>query len=424
VRLTQRAPLLSLQNAEIKKKRIAIIEKMTENERILAIGYCGVSSQLEFSTTLFPQDIFCKQFEKEVPNSLTVMEIKNGLLHVTSSPLMYEIVDVKPVIGSSVKRYIGRLIIVHDMSFAARRTFETKKYLFVMFLGIGLITSILAVIIARWSMKGWVRSVRMLLSGAQNSDNISWESKDFFPILQDVKNLIRDLEKNRMLKDDLQLSWTPHSLKEILSSELSGDEIILVSNRQPYIHIKEEGEIKIQFPASGLVTAMEPVVRACSGVWIAHGNGTADREVVDNRDRVKVPPGKNEYEIHRIWLTPEVEKGYYYGFANEGLWPLCHMAHTRPIFRQSDWEFYKKVNQKFAEAVVADTKSDNPVVLVQDYHFALVPKMIREMLPDATIITFWHVPWPNPEAFGICPWREEILDHFHRVATECDESNF
>jgi trehalose 6-phosphate synthase len=174
--------------------------------------------------------------------------------------------------------------------------------------------------------------------------------------------------------------------------------------------MKEDGGIKIQFPASGLVTAIEPVVRACSGVWIAHGNGTADREVVDKRDRAQVPPGKNEYEIHRIWLTPEEEKGYYYGFSNEGLWPLCHIAHTRPIFRQSDWESYKQVNQKFANAVIADAKSDNPVVLVQDYHLALVPKMIRDKLPNATIITFWHVPWPNPEAFGICPWREEILE--------------
>jgi trehalose-6-phosphate synthase len=151
-------------------------------------------------------------------------------------------------------------------------------------------------------------------------------------------------------------------------------------------------------------------VRACSGVWVAHGNGSADRDVVDARDRVAVPPGKHQYEIHRVWLSKEEEQGYYYGFANEGLWPLCHIAHTRPVFRTSDWETYRQVNEKFAHAVARDAKTDDPVVLVQDYHFALLPRMLREFLPNATIITFWHIPWPNSESFGICPWRNEIME--------------
>jgi trehalose 6-phosphate synthase len=150
-------------------------------------------------------------------------------------------------------------------------------------------------------------------------------------------------------------------------------------------------------------------MRACSGTWIAHGGGNADRETVDANDRVMVPPSKPEYNLRRIWLTTEEEKGYYYGFSNEGLWPLCHIAHVRPVFRSSDWELYVKINQRFADAVVKEADSDNPVVLVQDYHFALLPGMIRKLLPKATIITFWHIPWPNPESFGICPWREELL---------------
>jgi trehalose 6-phosphate synthase len=404
------APLLAQRSADTKKKKVAVISKMTENERVLAIGYCDVSNVLEIRTNLFPDELQCRDFVGKEAHALVVKELKNGIFHVTTAPLTYDYEEKKLDGTTSTKTFVGRLLIVHDMSFAARRTRETQRYLFMMFLGIGLVTAIIGVIIARWSMKGWIRSVRSLVTGAQSSDINSIENKEFMPILQDVKNLIRELETNRATRDDFQLSWTPQSLKEILSTELSGDEILVVSNRQPYIHMKEDGGIKIQFPASGLVTAIEPVVRACSGVWIAHGNGTADREVVDKRDRAQVPPGKNEYEIHRIWLTPEEEKGYYYGFSNEGLWPLCHIAHTRPIFRQSDWESYKQVNQKFANAVIADAKSDNPVVLVQDYHLALVPKMIRDKLPNATIITFWHVPWPNPEAFGICPWREEILE--------------
>jgi trehalose 6-phosphate synthase len=151
-------------------------------------------------------------------------------------------------------------------------------------------------------------------------------------------------------------------------------------------------------------------MRACSGTWIAHGGGSGDRDTVDRNDRVPVPPSNPSYTLRRVWLTKEEEQGYYYGFANEGLWPLCHIAHVRPVFRSSDWEQYVAVNQRFADAVVSEARTDDPVVLVQDYHFALLPRMVREKLPKATIIMFWHIPWPNPESFGICPWREEILE--------------
>jgi trehalose-6-phosphate synthase len=150
-------------------------------------------------------------------------------------------------------------------------------------------------------------------------------------------------------------------------------------------------------------------MKACSGTWIAHGSGSADREVVDAHDRVGVPPGSSDYVLRRIWLSREEEQGYYYGFANEGMWPLCHVAHVRPVFREADWEYYRQVNQRFADAVVAEARSDDPIVLVQDYHFALLPAMIRQRMPRATILTFWHIPWPNPESFGIGPWRREIL---------------
>ena len=157
------------------------------------------------------------------------------------------------------------------------------------------------------------------------------------------------------------------------------------------------------------MTALEPVMRACSGVWVAHGSGSADREASDRHGRLRVPPGEESYVLRRVWLSPEEEKGYYYGFSNEGLWPLCHIAHARPLFRSEDWRHYQKVNRKFADAVCEEVDSDDPIILVQDYHFALLPRMIREQLPRATILTFWHIPWPNAERFGICPWRDEIL---------------
>ncbi|MGB6055914.1 MAG: trehalose-6-phosphate synthase, partial [Burkholderiaceae bacterium] len=179
----------------------------------------------------------------------------------------------------------------------------------------------------------------------------------------------------------------------------------------PYIHTRtEDGGIEVRRPASGLVTAVEPVMRACSGTWIAHGSGSADRDVTDRDDRIAVPPDDPAYTLRRVWLTTQEEQGYYFGFANEGLWPLCHIAHVRPVFRVDDWEQYREVNARFADAVAAEARTENPIVLVQDYHFALLPKMIRDRLPQATIITFWHIPWPNPESFGICPWRKEILE--------------
>jgi len=203
--------------------------------------------------------------------------------------------------------------------------------------------------------------------------------------------------------------WTPDKLRLVLRQELAGDEILVVSNREPYIHVHTANGIRVQRPASGLVTALEPIMRACSGTWIAHGSGSADRDTVDARDRVRVPPQNPLYTLRRVWLTKEEEQGYYYGFANEGLWPLCHIAHVRPVFRTSDWKQYAEVNQRFARAVIDEAHTDNPVVLVQDYHFALLPLIVREALPKATIITFWHIPWPNPESFGICPWRDDIL---------------
>jgi trehalose 6-phosphate synthase len=209
---------------------------------------------------------------------------------------------------------------------------------------------------------------------------------------------------------DALVQWSPDMLKQILASELPDSEVIVVSNREPYIHEFTDGRIKLQVPASGLISALEPITRTCAGTWIAYGGGSADRETVDSNDHVMVPPDNPAYTLRRVWLTEEEFKGYYLGFANEGLWPLCHIAFTRPVFRAADWECYQAVNRKFAEVVIEEAKTKNPIVLIQDYHFALLPRLIRERLPEATIITFWHIPWPNSEVFSICPWREQILD--------------
>ncbi|MHA6686867.1 alpha,alpha-trehalose-phosphate synthase (UDP-forming) [Mesorhizobium sp. A556] len=225
------------------------------------------------------------------------------------------------------------------------------------------------------------------------------------------RQVLRESQKNgHSTADAAMIDWTPETLRKILAEELPGAQVIVVSNREPYIHDQTEDGIKLLVPASGLVSALEPITRACAGTWIAYGGGTADRLTVDEKDRIQVPPDKPSYTLRRVWLTEEEHQGYYLGFANEGLWPLCHIAFTRPIFRATDWETYEAVNRKFADTVVAEARNERPIVLVQDYHFALLPRMIRERLPEAIVITFWHIPWPNSEVFSICPWREKILD--------------
>jgi len=166
------------------------------------------------------------------------------------------------------------------------------------------------------------------------------------------------------------------------------------------MHVKSDRGSEALVPASGLVTALEPVLVASDGTWVAHGSGNADRETVDASDRLRVPPDLPSYTLRRVWLTEEEVKGYYEGFANEGLWPLCHIAHTRPTFRPEDWRQYQQANRRFADAVLQEMEGvEAPIVLVQDYHFALLPKMVKEARPDARVAIFWHIPWPNAEGF-------------------------
>ena len=203
--------------------------------------------------------------------------------------------------------------------------------------------------------------------------------------------------------------WNADRLKLLLHECFERPKVCVISNREPYIHNREGKLTKLLRPASGLVTALEPIVKACSGLWIAHGSGSADRETADKNGKLQVPPENPEYLLKRVWLSKEDEDGYYFGFSNEGLWPLCHIAHTKPQFDEGDWTAYQKVNQQFARALVEEKLPGRPVILVQDYHFALLPKMVRRDRPDALISLFWHIPWPNPEIFGICPWNKELL---------------
>jgi trehalose 6-phosphate synthase len=218
---------------------------------------------------------------------------------------------------------------------------------------------------------------------------------------------------------------TSSDLVAALGDRLQNTQLIVVANREPYIHIRQRRELRGFWarlrglrdteevtwvrPASGLVTALDPVMRARGGTWIAHGSGEADRETADAMGRVRVPPDRPAYTLRRVWLTPEEEEGYYYGFSNGALWPLCHIAYSRPEFNESDWAVYSTVNRRFADTVLEEIGNRPAIVFVQDYHFALVPRLIKQARPDVVVCQFWHIPWPNPEAFRVCPWGEQIL---------------
>ncbi|NJD87174.1 MAG: trehalose-6-phosphate synthase [Betaproteobacteria bacterium] len=382
----------------VRQQRIeSTFSRLIQDERLFAIGYCDATGHFAYRTVTLPRDIACRAPGLPPEEGGRVHHFAGGSLHVAMNPVVVD--------GTRV----GELVIVHDMSFVERRSADTRKYIFWLFTGIGLVIALVTVVIAEISWRGWVAGMKALIRGQLLAQNPEPRARELKPLARDLEALVQDLQTERRLRDESQMSWVPETLRTILRQDLKGDEILIVSNREPYIHVRRGERLEVLRPASGLVTALEPVMRACSGTWIAHGAGDADREVVDARDHVQVPPENPSYQIRRVWLTKEEEAGYYYGFANEGLWPLCHIAHTRPVFRASDWEHYRAVNKRFAETVVSESRTPNPIVLVQDYHFALLPRMIREQLPEATIITFWHIPWPNPEAFGVCPWREELL---------------
>jgi trehalose 6-phosphate synthase len=385
------------QEAELRK----VLVELSRDERILGAAACGADLRTRTQTSDYPSALSCGEIGGHVRPAAdspaaawvtwaSVFSVPGGQVHATAVPVV------------EAESPLGFVVLVHDLSFVERREATTRRFLVLAFGFLAFAASVITVVAARLSWRGWSNELRRLIRGES-------PRPEFRPFLRDVRDLVEHLAAEREA-DGLGGLWTPQRLKNTLSRHLHGERVVIVANREPYIHERGEGGTPIVVhPASGLVTALEPVMRACSGVWIAHGSGSGDREASDERGRLRVPPGEESYVLRRVWLSPEEEKGYYYGFANEGLWPLCHIAHTRPVFRGEDWRHYQEVNRKFANAVSEEVDSDDPILLVQDYHFALLPRMIRERLPRATVITFWHIPWPNSERFGICPWREEIL---------------
>jgi trehalose-6-phosphate synthase len=317
---------------------------------------------------------------------------------------------------------VGGLAIVHDVSYIRAQSLQVWRETFIRVLAQVFLIVFITLLIVRWSITGpiaraaqWMRALR---TGKISFRQAPPDLDVFRPLAREVATMAESLtharnaaENEARLRDTAQSMWTADRLAVQLRTRLNDQHLFVVSNREPYMHQRNGKNIEVVVPPSGLVTALEPVLDACDGTWIAHGSGNADAEVIDAHDRIRVPPEDPRYTLRRVWLTKEEEQGYYYGFANEGLWPLCHIAHTRPLFRADDWQAYQDVNRKFTDAVLEEIADvEKPVVLVQDYHFALLPRLIKEKRPDARVAIFWHIPWPNPEAFGICPWQRQLVD--------------
>jgi trehalose 6-phosphate synthase len=317
---------------------------------------------------------------------------------------------------------VGELAIVHDASYINAQSRRIWRDTFLRVLVLVFLITLTTLLIVRWSIAGpiaraaqWMRALR---TGKASSRPVVPDLDLFRPLAKEMANFAASLtaarsaaEKEAQLRQSGDAFWTAERLSVHVRDRLENSRLFVVANREPYIHRHQGKSVEAIVPASGLVTALAPVLCACDGTWVAHGSGDADRETVDKHDRLRVPPEEPRYTLRRVWLSKEEEEGYYYGFANEGLWPLCHIAHTRPVFRVSDWKHYERANRRFADAVLKEMEGlDRPVLLAQDYHFALLPRMIKKARPDARVAIFWHIPWPNPEAFGICPWQRELVD--------------
>ncbi|HEY2548553.1 MAG TPA: trehalose-6-phosphate synthase [Candidatus Acidoferrum sp.] len=318
----------------------------------------------------------------------------------------------------------GTLVVFHDTTYIDTQVARTLRDALLNAVIQTLLISLLAFVLVRWTFTAplaltakWLRTLR---TGQTHAPPMAPQGEIFDQLHQEVTHLAHDLnaarasaEEEARLRDSNASMWTAERLRVSLRNKLQDKPLFVVANREPYLNVYNEknGSVEIIVPASGVVTAIEPVLVACDGTWIAHGSGSADREFSDAHDHQRVPPDHPSYTLRRVWLSNEEEKGYYQGFANEGLWPLCHIAHTRPVFRPEDWVHYQRVNRRFADAVLQEMEgTESPILLAQDYHFALLPRMVKEARPDARVAIFWHIPWPNPEVFGICPWQRDLVD--------------
>lgn len=359
------------------------LNRLVKDERLYAIGFCDLSGKITQSSSTFIRNYDCKT------------ESGAELASPEGMPLHVDTIPVTTDDGTTR----GTVVVLHDTSFIGRRSVQTQSYIFVALFGGSLLVALITLITTELVRRQWFTRLRKGIAG--NRDPRS--GHDVTRIIEDIGSMISRMESERKV-------WSAESLRELMRYDFADGQVIVVSNRAPWIHhLEADGSTRVEQPAGGVVTGIEPLVSACGGIWIAWGSGSADAQTADVNGHIQVPPVSPTYSLRRLFLTPEEVTGYYHGFSNQALYPLCLITHVRPVFNTTDWETYIQVNRRFAEAIIEEAKTEAPVVFIQDYHLALVPQMVREKLPNAIILMFWHIPWPSAELFSICPWGEEIL---------------
>lgn len=392
----------------------SVVERFADNQRFAGLAVIDNKGTIIAVSSSLPKEITeVQKIATDVMDEDTAdgnfVNFEDRKMYVFASPLH----DKKSVVGS--------LVIVQNANYIDTRLNDIWLNNLARLSVQVILIAFAVVLVLRWILLDPIRNlVRSLQqTGNANNPNTAFNNPLFSPLIKEVGNIQQNLiaariaasEEARLRLKKLDTPWTTERLKAFATGILKDRSIFVVSNREPYVHTMNGNKITYHFPASGMVTAIEPLMQACGGMWIAHGSGNADKLVVDKEDKIGAPPNDPRYTLKRVWLTKEEEKGYYEGFSNEGIWPLCHIAHNRPIFRKTDWDQYKIVNEKFAKSLLKEIKNHkNPIIMIQDFHFSLLPRLIKEKRPDATIGIFWHIPWPNAESFSICPWKKEILD--------------
>jgi alpha,alpha-trehalose-phosphate synthase [UDP-forming] len=399
-------------NATAKLERL--VERFGNRARLVGIAvYDSQGVGIVSSPAL--QSVF-QTTPAKVWESVTRNETIGGLEHINGKAVHLYVIPFE-----EDTRVLGALLLYHDASFIEARLDGIWRTNFFSLMTNFFLIIVTTVLVVRWSITGpiaqiakWMRSLR---TGKTAHPIVLPRGDLLSPLAAEVTLMAKSLAQARSsaqeearLRIEAESLWTSERLKEHVKIELNGKTLFVVSNREPYMHTNNGNAIECIVPAGGLVTALDPILRACGGIWIAHGSGNADRETVDAQHHLPVPPDEPAYILRRVFLSKDEEEGYYYGFSNEGIWPLCHITHTRPIFELQDWIQYQNVNQKFADALLEEIKGEEaPLILIQDYHFALLPLLIKSKRPDARVAIFWHIPWPNPEVFSICPWKQELI---------------
>src|ERR1700723_3113771 len=338
----------------------AYLAKITADERLLAVLVCRSDGSTIFKTERAPSAITCESTAGSKPAASRVVQLPSGSVQI--SRFDFDAAEPTPF----------RVLMLHDLSFVDRRQRTARDFVLV-FIGISILLLALLIVLVAWlQLRRWVEVLIGDIRGKRFRDDAK-SPRSSMPILSQVRKALAEAEAQQRLEIDFRENWTPQALRQVVRDHLHSAQVIIVSNREPYIHnFDADKNPVVQVPASGMVTALEPIMRACSGVWVAHGAGTADRATVDRYDQIRVPPDDPSYTLRRVWLTEAQEQGYYYGFWNEGLLALCHLAYVRPAFRAGDWRAYEEVNAKFAEVVATESTTPAPVILIQDFHFALL----------------------------------------------------